>query len=70
MYQKTAAEHFAEAITRLSKHPHPFAHQEARGPADGARRRRTTRPESPSRSRSAARRAPAASRWHARSAGA
>jgi len=25
MYQKTAAEHFAEAITRLSKHPHPFA---------------------------------------------
>ena len=29
MYQKTAAEHFAEAITRLSKHPHPFAHPEA-----------------------------------------
>src|SRR5271165_4814660 len=26
MYQKTAAEHFAEAMTRLSKHPHPFAH--------------------------------------------
>ena len=25
MYQKTAAEHFAEAITRLSKQPHPFA---------------------------------------------
>ena len=25
MYQKTAAEHFAEAMTRLSKHPHPFA---------------------------------------------
>ena len=28
MYQKTAAEHFAEAVTRLSKHPHPFAHAE------------------------------------------
>ena len=28
MYQKTAAEHFAEAINRLSKHPHPFAHAE------------------------------------------
>ena len=28
MYQKTAAEHFAEAMTRLSKHPHPFAHAE------------------------------------------
>ena len=26
MYQKTAAEHFAEAMTRLSKQPHPFAH--------------------------------------------
>ena len=26
MYQKTAAEHFAEAMNRLSKHPHPFAH--------------------------------------------
>ncbi len=26
MYQKTAAEHFAEAMARLSKHPHPFAH--------------------------------------------
>jgi cytidylate kinase len=26
MDQKTAAEHFAEAINRLSKHPHPFAH--------------------------------------------
>jgi len=25
MYQKTAAEHFAEAMARLSKHPHPFA---------------------------------------------
>ncbi|MGZ3356047.1 MAG: hypothetical protein ACXVBO_14485, partial [Isosphaeraceae bacterium] len=25
MYQKTAAEHLAEAITRLSKHPNPFA---------------------------------------------
>ena len=29
MYQKTAAEHFAEAITRLSKQPHPFAPPEA-----------------------------------------
>ena len=28
MYQKTAAEHFAEAMTRLSKHPYPFAHAE------------------------------------------
>jgi cytidylate kinase len=28
MYDKTAAEHFAEAINRLSKHPHPFAHSE------------------------------------------
>jgi len=28
MYQKTAAEHFAEAMTRLSKHPHPFARAE------------------------------------------
>jgi len=28
MYQKTSAEHFAEAINRLSKHPHPFAHAE------------------------------------------
>ncbi len=26
MYQKTAAKHFAEALTRLTKHPHPFAH--------------------------------------------
>ncbi|MGD0042940.1 MAG: cytidylate kinase family protein, partial [Isosphaeraceae bacterium] len=26
MYQKTATEHFAEAMARLSKHPHPFAH--------------------------------------------
>lgn len=26
MYQKTAAEHFAEAMSRLSKQPHPFAH--------------------------------------------
>jgi cytidylate kinase len=26
MYQKTAAEHFAEAINRLSKNPHPFAY--------------------------------------------
>ena len=26
MYQKTAAEHFAEAMARLSKHPNPFAH--------------------------------------------
>jgi cytidylate kinase len=25
MYSKTAAEHFSEAITRLSKHPNPFA---------------------------------------------
>jgi cytidylate kinase len=25
MYQKTAAEHFSEAINRLSKRPHPFA---------------------------------------------
>jgi cytidylate kinase len=25
MYQKTAAEYFAEAMTRLSKQPHPFA---------------------------------------------
>ena len=25
MYQKTAAEHFAEAMTRLTKHPHRFA---------------------------------------------
>ncbi len=25
MYQKTAAEHFTEAITRLSRQPHPFA---------------------------------------------
>jgi len=35
MYQKTAAEHFAEAMTRLSKQPHPFAHagdQAARQP--------------------------------------
>ena len=29
MYQKSAADHFAEAITRLSKHPHPFAHPDA-----------------------------------------
>ena len=28
MYQKTATEHFAEAMTRLSKHPHPFARAE------------------------------------------
>ncbi len=26
MYQKTATEHFAEAMARLSKQPHPFAH--------------------------------------------
>src|SRR4051794_22256369 len=32
MYQKTAAEHLAEALTRLSKHPHPFAHPEAEAP--------------------------------------
>jgi len=35
MYQKTAAEHFAEAITRLSKQPHPFAHPEAEAPPQG-----------------------------------
>jgi cytidylate kinase len=32
MYQKTAAEHFAEAITRLSRRPHPFSHAEAQTP--------------------------------------
>lgn len=32
MYQKTAAEHFGEALNRLSKHPHPFAHAEAEAP--------------------------------------
>jgi cytidylate kinase len=32
MYQKTAAEHFAEALTRLSKQPHPFARPEGEAP--------------------------------------
>ena len=39
MHQKTAAEHFAEAMTRLSKHPHPFAHAEDQPQAE--------RPEAP-----------------------
>ena len=39
MYQKTATEHFAEAMTRLSKHPHPFAHAKDQPQAE--------RPEAP-----------------------
>ena len=43
MYQKTAAEHFAEAMARLSKHPHPFAHA-----GDQATRQpHTEQPEAP-----------------------
>ncbi len=41
MYQKTAAEHFAEAMSRLSKHPHPFAH----GGDLAARQPQTEHPE-------------------------
>jgi cytidylate kinase len=33
MYQKTASDHFAEAITRLSKQPHPFSRTEAEDPS-------------------------------------
>ncbi len=39
MYQKTATEHFAEAMARLSKHPHPFAHAKDQPQAE--------RPEAP-----------------------
>jgi cytidylate kinase len=34
MYQKTAADHFAEALTRLSKHPHPFNHPRPEEPSE------------------------------------
>jgi len=34
MYQKTAAEHFAEAMARLSKQPHPFAHAKDQSQAE------------------------------------
>jgi len=39
MNQKTAGEHFAEAMARLSKHPHPFAHAKDQPQAE--------RPEAP-----------------------
>ena len=63
MYQKTAAKHFAEALTRLTKHPHPFAHAGDQLHAE--------QPEAPngkphSPSRSVARPALAALPWRAR----
>ena len=65
MYQKTAAEHFAEAMNRLSKHPHPFAHADDQPQTEQPQARR----ELHSPSRSVARPALAASPWHARWAG-